>query len=189
MLHSCRADAISVSMENAAETIAPVDGRSRHHRSALTNGNRLFVLEGNADGRSASYRRFKDVLEQILADMGGAEHLSEAQRQLCRRAATLSIAAEAMESDAIGNKPFDVDLYGQLTDRLGRCRILRWSPPMRKRSRITNLATVPLARLRPTSVLAEIQSEADRAASAWGKSAVQPWDCEGITAYRRRVAA
>ena len=122
MLHSCRADAISVSMENAAETIAPVDGRSRHHRSALTNGNRLFVLEGNADGRSASYRRFKDVLEQILADMGGAEHLSEAQRQLCRRAATLSIAAEAMESDAIGNKPFDVDLYGQLTDRLGRCQ-------------------------------------------------------------------
>jgi hypothetical protein len=104
-----------------AETIAPVAGRSRHHRSALTNGNRLFVLEGNADGRSASYRRFKDVLEQILADIGGAEHLSEGQRQLCRRAATLSIAAEAMEADAIGNKPFDVDLYGQLTDRLGRC--------------------------------------------------------------------
>ena len=38
------------------------------------------------------------------------------------------------------------------------------------------------------SVLAEIQSEADRAASAWGKHAVHPWDGEGITAYRRRTA-
>jgi hypothetical protein len=29
--------------------------------------------------------------------------------------------AEAMEADAVSNKAFDVDLYGQLTDRLGRC--------------------------------------------------------------------
>ena len=121
MLQPCRGHAISVSMENTAETIAPVEARLRKHRSALTNGNRLFVLEGNADGRSASYRRFKDVLEQILADLGGADSLSEAQRQLCRRAAMLSVMAESMEADAIGNKPFDVDLYGQLTDRLGRC--------------------------------------------------------------------
>jgi hypothetical protein len=38
------------------------------------------------------------------------------------------------------------------------------------------------------SVLAEIQSHADRASSAWGKSAKQPWDGESITAYRRRAA-
>ena len=38
------------------------------------------------------------------------------------------------------------------------------------------------------SVLAEIQSRADRAATAWGKDAKHPWDGEGITAYRRRAA-
>jgi hypothetical protein len=38
------------------------------------------------------------------------------------------------------------------------------------------------------SVLAHIQSDADRASSAWGKSAPHPWDGESITAYRRRVA-
>jgi hypothetical protein len=38
------------------------------------------------------------------------------------------------------------------------------------------------------SVLAHIQSDADRAASAWGKSAVHPWDGERIVAYRRRTA-
>jgi hypothetical protein len=38
------------------------------------------------------------------------------------------------------------------------------------------------------SVLAAIQSDADRASSAWGKSAPSPWDGERITAYRRRTA-
>jgi len=38
------------------------------------------------------------------------------------------------------------------------------------------------------SVLTEIQSRAERAASAWGKDARHPWDGEGITAYRRRAA-
>jgi hypothetical protein len=38
------------------------------------------------------------------------------------------------------------------------------------------------------SVLAAIQSDADRASSAWGKSARHPWDGERITAYRRRTA-
>jgi hypothetical protein len=37
------------------------------------------------------------------------------------------------------------------------------------------------------SVLAAIQTDADRAASAWGKDAKHPWDGEGITAYRRRT--
>jgi hypothetical protein len=38
------------------------------------------------------------------------------------------------------------------------------------------------------SVLAAIQSDADRASTAWGKSAPHPWDGERITAYRRRTA-
>ena len=38
------------------------------------------------------------------------------------------------------------------------------------------------------SVIAQIQCDADRAATAWGKNAKHPWDGEGITAYRRRAA-
>jgi hypothetical protein len=38
------------------------------------------------------------------------------------------------------------------------------------------------------SVLAHIQSDADRASSAWGKSAPHPWEGERIVSYRRRVA-
>jgi hypothetical protein len=67
-----------------------------------------------------SCKRLKDILDQIVADLGGADMISEGQRRLCRRAATLSIQAEAMECDAFGNQPFDIELYGQLCDRLRR---------------------------------------------------------------------
>ena len=67
-----------------------------------------------------SCKRLKDILDQIVADLGGADMISEGQRRLCRRTVTLSIQAEAMECDAFGNQPFDIELYGQLCDRLGR---------------------------------------------------------------------
>jgi len=54
-------------------------------------------------------------------DLGGVDHLSEGQKQLIRRAATLSIMAEAMEADAVRNLAFDGEAYGVLCDRLGRC--------------------------------------------------------------------
>jgi hypothetical protein len=34
---------------------------------------------------------------------------------------TLSFTAECMEVDAVAGNAFDIDLFGQLTDRLGRC--------------------------------------------------------------------
>ncbi len=46
-----------------------------------------------------SCKRLKDILDQIVADLGGADMISEGQRRLCRRTATLSIQAEAMECD------------------------------------------------------------------------------------------
>jgi hypothetical protein len=38
------------------------------------------------------------------------------------------------------------------------------------------------------SVLAQIQTDADRASTAWGKDAPHPWEGETIVNYRRRVA-
>jgi hypothetical protein len=46
--------------------------------------------------------------------------LSEGQRQLARRCATIAIACEAMEGRAVAGEAIDLDVYGQLTDRLGR---------------------------------------------------------------------
>jgi hypothetical protein len=99
---------------------APVASRQRAHRSAVSNGTRLFCVDG-LDGRSQTALRFRDLVETIGNDLGGVDHLSEGQKQLARRAATLSIMAEAMEADAVRNLAFDGEAYGVLTDRLGRC--------------------------------------------------------------------
>jgi colicin import membrane protein len=42
--------------------------------------------------------------------------------------------------------------------------------------------------IKADSVLAAIQSDADKASSSWGRDAPHPWDGERITAYRRRTA-
>jgi hypothetical protein len=57
----------------------------------------------------------------MTLDLGGADLLSEGQRQLIRRASAHSIMAEAVEADLARDMGFDADQYGQLCDRLGRC--------------------------------------------------------------------
>jgi hypothetical protein len=109
----------SMNLETA-ETIAPLAGRQRAHRSAISNGTRLFCVDG-LDGRSQTARRFRDLVEGMGNDLGGSDRLSEGQRQLIRRAATLSIMSESVEADFIRNLAFDSEAYGVLCDRLGRC--------------------------------------------------------------------
>jgi hypothetical protein len=95
------------------------DTHPRKGQSAVTNGRRLHVVR---PGDNAWGRRFRDVLNEILSDMGGHDAgLSEAQRQLARRAATISIACEKLEGEIAAGKDIDLDQYGTLTDRLGRC--------------------------------------------------------------------
>jgi hypothetical protein len=52
--------------------------------------------------------------------LGGNDLLSEGQRQLIRRAATLSVMAEAVEADVVRDMGFDVLNYGTVCDRLRR---------------------------------------------------------------------
>ena len=105
---------------DAAETREPLVRDQSRHRSSVSNGSRLFAVDG-IDGRSSTARRFRDLVETIGADLGGWDHISEGQKQLIRRAATLSIMAESMEADAVRDIPFDTEAYGILVDRLGRC--------------------------------------------------------------------
>lgn len=114
------AEAVAASVNRterkAQRTLQSVHGTD--HRSAVTNGKRLHVVPGG--GRGPWVRRFKDVLAEITSDLGGADLLSEGQRQLARRAATISIACERMEGRAVTGTDIDLEEYGRLTDRLGR---------------------------------------------------------------------
>lgn len=88
----------------------------KDQRSAVTNGRRLHVI---APGDTKWSRRFRDILSEILSDLGHAG-LSEGQRQIARRCATIAIACEKMEGEAAAGNDIDLDAYGTLTDRLGR---------------------------------------------------------------------
>jgi hypothetical protein len=94
------------------------DARTPRVRSAVTNGKRLHVV---APGDTKWARRFRDVLDQIIADLSGPDGLSEGQRQLARRATTIAIACERLEGEAAAGSAIDLEVYGTLTDRLGRC--------------------------------------------------------------------
>lgn len=89
----------------------------RAQRSAVSNGKRLHV---KPVGDGAWSRRFRDVLAEIISDLGGAGRLSEGQRQLARRAATISLECEKLENTAVSGAEINLETYGQLTDRLGR---------------------------------------------------------------------
>jgi hypothetical protein len=103
--------------EPASATRALSDDRASRVRSAVTNGRRLHVVPV---GDTAWSRRFRDVLAEITGDLGGTAELSEAQRQLARRAATIALECEKLEAKAVAGEVIDMDLYGQMTDRLGR---------------------------------------------------------------------
>lgn len=71
-------------------------------RSAVANGSRLFV--DKLDGRSALARRHRDLTAEFIRDLGGEDALSEAQRQMVRRAAALSVWSEAQERRIISGE-------------------------------------------------------------------------------------
>ncbi|MCJ2054151.1 hypothetical protein [Methylobacterium sp. J-070] len=89
-------------------------------RSTVTNGNRLGV---GLDGRTVWGRRMKDLIELHVADLGGHDVISEAERSLIRRAATIATELERMETQfaAAGEAdPQTLDLYARSAGTLKR---------------------------------------------------------------------
>src|SRR5436853_7077643 len=96
---------------------AAIERRASKQKSRVSNGSTYFV---EADQRGPWARRWRDVLGEIISDLGGPDLLSEGQRQLARRCATIAIACERMEGEAAQGNEIDLEVYGTLTDRLGR---------------------------------------------------------------------
>jgi hypothetical protein len=63
-------------------------------------------------------RRFREIVHSIENDLGG--DLSEAQRHLVARAATLAIWCEARESELAAGNDFDATSYATIANALRR---------------------------------------------------------------------
>jgi hypothetical protein len=53
-------------------------------------------------------------------ELGGRDSLTEAQQQLVRRCAMISVACELMEKDVMSGQPLNATVYGTLTGTLTR---------------------------------------------------------------------
>jgi hypothetical protein len=76
----------------------------------------LFV--GGVDSRTAYARRYRDILAQLTADIGGDP--SEAQAIIIRRATQLAVWCEQAEAEAAGGNPLNIGEYATATNTLRR---------------------------------------------------------------------
>jgi hypothetical protein len=99
---------------------AALDTAKQHARSRVSNGSAL--LPG-VDGRSTWVRRLRDLIALHLSDLGGDDAVSEAERSIVRRVATLTVELERMESGfALAGEalPGQIDLYQRTANSLRR---------------------------------------------------------------------
>jgi hypothetical protein len=72
------------------------------------------------DQRRRPYRRYESIRSAVLADMGGEENVSEVQKQLISKFATLALQLENQEAAALAGNEIDVDLFGRCAGHLRR---------------------------------------------------------------------
>lgn len=95
--------------------------RKNPQRSKISNGTAL--LPGGVDGRSAWVRRAKDIIAAHIADLGGDDNCSTAERSLVRRSSVLEVELERLEvkfAQANAASADDLDLYQRTAGNLRR---------------------------------------------------------------------
>lgn len=80
-------------------------------------GTNAVWLDG-VDGRSGMARRFREIFTGIEADLGG--DLTEAQRTILARAATLAVWCEEREAELGRGQDFDAQAYATIANALRR---------------------------------------------------------------------
>ena len=71
---------------------------------------RLISLD-QLDGRTRAVAKTRQLLNELQSDMGGAEYISAAQRQLAQRASVLGALIENIEANWAEGKPIEVLHY------------------------------------------------------------------------------
>lgn len=88
-----------------------------HERAGSRARVRSGQLLPGIDGRSWWTRRCRELIAAYVADLGGVDNVSAAERAICRRAATLQIELERLEfkfamlPDDVAASAADIDLY------------------------------------------------------------------------------
>jgi hypothetical protein len=101
----------------ASQPIRKIKGpRPVTNKTKVGTGKRLH--NAPIDGRTRWARRYAEVYENLTKGLRNPD--DEQQRQLCRRAAAISISCERLEAQIAAGKDIDGQLMGEMTDRLLR---------------------------------------------------------------------
>src|SRR5262249_15004875 len=68
---------------------------------------RLLTLDG-LDARTAAYRETRRLIDEFESDLGGAEHLSAAERQMVQHGAVLGAIAADLEAQYLKGRRIDL---------------------------------------------------------------------------------
>ena len=85
--------------------VSPNSRSSLRTRSRVTNHKDL--LPG-LDGRTGAARRFRDLVNSYIADMGGLDRCSEIKLGLLRRLAATTVQAEMLEARMVNGEAIDI---------------------------------------------------------------------------------
>jgi hypothetical protein len=112
-----------------ASKYRPQAGDKRFGRSTVTNHKDLLP---QLDGRTGAARRFRDLVNAFIVDMGGLENCSEIKLGLLRRLAAATVQAERLEALMINGEAVDVPTLCtlasttvRLAQRIGIDRVAR----------------------------------------------------------------
>jgi hypothetical protein len=96
-------------------TRSSIEKPSPRTRSRVSNGSA--VLDG-VDGRSAVARRYRDVLNELISDLGGDP--SGAQSAIARRASALCVVCEQAEAEMVAGGVLDLAEFTTAANSLRR---------------------------------------------------------------------
>lgn len=96
---------------------ARVVDRPARARASVTNGTRLLA---GVDGRSASARRFRDLVAELKAEYGGDRELTAAELGAIRQAAAMMLHAEQLQAAVVRGESVDSDTLIRLSGEARR---------------------------------------------------------------------
>jgi hypothetical protein len=111
-----RDDSSQLVPQSAADIRAKPAWKS-HGRSRVINGRDVLP---NVDGRSIIARRFRDIVNAMIADHGSADQCSESRMQLIRRFAAAAVLAEQMEAVLANANSIDIREHALLCSTMVR---------------------------------------------------------------------
>lgn len=115
-----------------------MSGRSAADQPPKAPGKKRLLTLDALDGRTKAFQHVRKGIQAIEADLGGAAHLSHAERSLIARCAVLTAMLADQEASYLTGGAIDPTSYATLTNALRRT--LQAVGLQRRAKDITNLS-------------------------------------------------